>query len=330
MSKSWIALRRSNFVLSNNCLQCHSLMRTSPVSSSHQNKNVTPQFQQSSSQSQVATHSLLQSIIGTGDPLVVKRWENFRPSLPQPKTAWIDQLTNVEWGYPVGLVTLHPDVWYTHPRLDLLREVVDWQDKYKKVEWDFVPNRGELVGGGPKPWPQKGTGKARQSSVNAPHWRGGAGPFGPRGPHSFYVPMAPEKRAHALRIALTCKYLQDDVKFVTDYSDVFPTGDEFLSEVRESRGWGFMALFIGLKEVEDLPEHFRSCVVGQKDIHYLPLGMISVKTLMKFPTIVMDMATLDELEAKLLFQIHKFSEASKYPGTEEVMNFMKKLSCIES
>ena len=200
-----------------------------------------------------------------------------------------------------------------------------WQETYRRVEWDFVPNRGELVGGGPKPWPQKGTGKARHGSDRAPQWRGGGKSFGPRGPTSFYRPMSQSDRAHAMRIALTCKYLQDDIKIVADFAQVTTTDEQFLSDVRESRNWGFMVLFVGKKDLDSLPGCFKNCVTDRKDVHYLSVSMLSVQTLLTFPTVVMDVATLEELEARLLFQMHKFSEESQYPGTTEVLRFMQRL-----
>ena len=315
-----------NFVLNlpkQSCFHCLKLRReffqSSAPALSETNKDTN--------QSQVATHSLLHSIIGNTDPLILERWKSFKPQLPQPKTAWIDQLSMEKASYPSGFVKLHPDVWATYPRLDLVREVITWQHNYRRVNWEFVPNRAELVGGGPKPWPQKGLGKARQSSDRAPQWRGGGKTFGPRGPKSYYRPMSQHLKAHAMRVVLTCKYMQDDVKFVSDFSSFSSQNDvQFLSNIRKSRNWGYMALFVGLENERQLQEEFRQCVTGPKDIHYMKLSMLNLQALLKFPTVVMDIATLDELEARLLFQIYRFSRNSDYPGTSDVLKYVKELS----
>jgi large subunit ribosomal protein L4 len=61
--------------------------------------------------------------------------------------------------------------------------------------------RGEVRGGGAKPWRQKGTGRARIGSIRAPHWTGGGVAFGPT-PRSYTVKVNRKARRRALRAAL--------------------------------------------------------------------------------------------------------------------------------
>jgi large subunit ribosomal protein L4 len=62
--------------------------------------------------------------------------------------------------------------------------------------------RGEVRGGGAKPWRQKGTGRARQGSIRAPHFAGGGAVFGPQPRHYTFKVNRKERRA-ALRSALS-------------------------------------------------------------------------------------------------------------------------------
>ncbi len=62
--------------------------------------------------------------------------------------------------------------------------------------------RGEVSGGGKKPWRQKGTGRARQGSTRAPQWRHGGIVFGPH-PHGYEQAMPRKARRAALRAALS-------------------------------------------------------------------------------------------------------------------------------
>jgi large subunit ribosomal protein L4 len=64
--------------------------------------------------------------------------------------------------------------------------------------------RGEVSGGGRKPYRQKGTGRARQGSIRAPHYRGGGTVFGPT-PRSYALAMPRKQRRLALRVALSAK-----------------------------------------------------------------------------------------------------------------------------
>ena len=65
--------------------------------------------------------------------------------------------------------------------------------------------RGEVRGGGKKPWRQKGTGRARFGSIRNPIWRGGGIVFGPRGNENYTKKISKTSKRVALRQALTVK-----------------------------------------------------------------------------------------------------------------------------
>ena len=65
--------------------------------------------------------------------------------------------------------------------------------------------RGEVRGGGKKPWRQKGTGRARFGSIRNPIWRGGGIVFGPRGNENYTKKISKTSKRVALRQALTLK-----------------------------------------------------------------------------------------------------------------------------
>ena len=64
--------------------------------------------------------------------------------------------------------------------------------------------RGEVSGGGKKPWKQKHTGRARQGSIRATQWKGGGTVFGPQ-PRDFSITLNKKVRQNALRSALSLK-----------------------------------------------------------------------------------------------------------------------------
>ena len=74
--------------------------------------------------------------------------------------------------------------------------------------------RGEVRGGGRKPWRQKGTGRARFGSIRVPIWRGGGITFGPTGNENYDVRISKKAKRQAIRQALTVK--KDDISILED------------------------------------------------------------------------------------------------------------------
>jgi large subunit ribosomal protein L4 len=70
--------------------------------------------------------------------------------------------------------------------------------------------RGEVSGGGRKPWRQKGTGRARQGSIRSPQWRKGGTVFGPQ-PRSYRQKMPRKMRRLAVRSALSVKAAAEQI-----------------------------------------------------------------------------------------------------------------------
>lgn len=79
-----------------------------------------------------------------------------------------------------------------------------------------VKTRGEVRGGGRKPWKQKGTGRARFGSSRNPIWRGGGITFGPTGNENYSHKMSTKSKRQAIRQALTLK--NDQISIIESYS----------------------------------------------------------------------------------------------------------------
>jgi len=70
--------------------------------------------------------------------------------------------------------------------------------------------KGEVRGGGRKPWRQKGTGRARAGSIRSPLWRKGGIVFGPK-PRSYYYSLPKKARRNALKSALSMKFAEKNI-----------------------------------------------------------------------------------------------------------------------
>jgi len=93
---------------------------------------------------------------------------------------------------------------------DLMHQALVRQLANARLGTRKTKTRGEVRGGGKKPWRQKGTGRARQGSTRAPHWRGGGTVHTPL-PRDFSVRMPRKMRRAALRSALSVKAAQSEI-----------------------------------------------------------------------------------------------------------------------
>ena len=99
----------------------------------------------------------------------------------------------------------------------LLHEAVVMQLANRRQGTASSKTRGEVRGGGKKPWKQKGTGRARAGSIRSPLWRGGGVIFGPR-PRTYAQRFPKQKARVALYGALTAKVQEGSLKVVDDFS----------------------------------------------------------------------------------------------------------------
>ncbi len=108
-------------------------------------------------------------------------------------------------GEVVDNIRLNEVIFGIEPREPLMHQALVRQLSNGRLGTVKTKTRGEVSGGGRKPWRQKGTGRARHGSTREPQWRGGGVAFGPR-PERNYKKRMPRKMRHlALRSALSAK-----------------------------------------------------------------------------------------------------------------------------
>jgi large subunit ribosomal protein L4 len=105
-------------------------------------------------------------------------------------------------GGGTGTVALDPEVWEARWNEGLVHECVRADLAARRRGTAATRTRGEVRGGGAKPWRQKGTGRARAGSIRSPIWTGGGTTFGPS-PRSFTIKVNRKARRAALRSALS-------------------------------------------------------------------------------------------------------------------------------
>ncbi|XP_045402611.1 39S ribosomal protein L4, mitochondrial isoform X1 [Lemur catta] len=235
---------------------------------------------------------------------VLRKCERPVPAHLSPVQAWIESLKGYEQER-VGLAELHPDVFATAPRLDILHQVAIWQKNFKRISYAKTKTRAEVRGGGRKPWPQKGSGRARHGSIRSPIWRGGGVAHGPRGPTSYYYMLPMKLRAQGLKVALTVKLAQDDLHIVDSLE--LPTADpQYLTELARYRRWGDSVLLVDLAH-EEMPQNIVEATSRLNTFNLIPAVGLNVHSMLKHQTLVLTLPTIAFLEDKLLWQDSRYT-----------------------
>lgn len=113
-------------------------------------------------------------------------------------------------GEQVGEIELNDAVWGIQPNEHVLHEAVVMQLAGRRQGTHDTKTRGEVSGGGRRPWRQKGTGRARHGSIRSPIWRGGGIVFGPH-PRSYKYSLPKKVRRLAMKSALSSKAQAGDI-----------------------------------------------------------------------------------------------------------------------
>ncbi len=116
-------------------------------------------------------------------------------------------------GKSLGSVELADALFAAPVNASVLHQVVTAQLAGRRTGTADTKTRGEVRGGGKKPYRQKGTGRARQGSRTAPHYRGGGAVFGPH-PRSYEQRLPRKMKRLALRGALTAKLGDEAIKVI--------------------------------------------------------------------------------------------------------------------
>jgi len=108
-------------------------------------------------------------------------------------------------GKEVGEMELSEKVFGAKVKSKVVHQVFVQQTNNQREPWADTKNRGEVSGGGKKPWQQKGTGRARHGSIRSPIWKGGGVAFGPLTDRNYKTKINKKTRQAAIRMCLSDK-----------------------------------------------------------------------------------------------------------------------------
>jgi len=137
------------------------------------------------------------------------------PAVPERSTPFVHAWLSA-WDTPrAGIAQLRTDVWSMPLRTDIVSRVVAWQRACMRQGTSKTKGRNEKRGGGKKPRPQKGLGKARVGSIRSPLYRGG-GDTHPKRPRDFSYKLNQKVQTLGLKTVLSDKYRRNALLVMKD------------------------------------------------------------------------------------------------------------------
>ncbi|HCF38891.1 MAG TPA: 50S ribosomal protein L4 [Thermosipho africanus] len=153
-------------------------------------------------------------------------------------------------GENIGTVDLKDEVFAIEPNFDVIWRYVDMQLTNSRAGTASTKTRGEVSGGGRKPWIQKHTGRARQGSIRAPHWRHGGVAHGPK-PRVYFKRLNKKMKRLALKSALSLRLKEENLIVVDEIKFERPKTKD-LREVLKNLGLENQKVLVVLpKKVEE-------------------------------------------------------------------------------
>src|SRR5581483_5667657 len=196
-------------------------------------------------------------------------------------------------GAEVGTIQVADSIFGIEPNVPVMHQAMVRQQANARMGTHNTRGRGEVAGSTRKLFRQKGTGRARQGSVRAPHRKGGGIAHGPH-PRSYEQAMPRKMRRLAVRSALSAKYAADEIRFVDQWAFEKPRTKDFISSLASLNLAGKTLVVIDRKD-ENL-QRSAGNVAGVKTLlaHY-----VNVIDLLSFDNVIISRAAIGVLESYL-------------------------------
>lgn len=199
-------------------------------------------------------------------------------------------------GEKTGTVDLPESIFAAKINVDLMHQAYTRQMANARLGTHSTKRRGEVAGGGRKPWKQKGTGRARQGSMISAQFVGGGRIHTPK-PRDYTQAMPQKMRQAALRSALTVKASQKAVVMLGDVSMEAPKTAEMAKAVKALAGEG-RVLFL----VPDKSEKFAGVVKSARNLANTQLLManyLNIRDLFRSEKVIIPLASLEVIKSYL-------------------------------
>jgi large subunit ribosomal protein L4 len=198
-------------------------------------------------------------------------------------------------GQKVNTVELPAGIFEAPIYMDLMHQALVRQNANARLGTHETKTRSETRGGGRKPWKQKGTGRARQGSTRAPHWKGGGHIHTPH-QHSYVLSMPRKMRQIALRSALTVKAAEESLVVVDELALTEPKTRLMVKALNALVGQSSALVLIPDKGAY---EGVIRSANNIPDAKVLLASYVNIRDLLTFDKLVLPLSALDVIKANL-------------------------------
>ena len=201
----------------------------------------------------------------------------------------------------VGEMELSDKVFGVKANAALVHQAVVTQMANERKVIAHTKDRGEVRGGGRKPWKQKGTGRARVGSSRSPIWIGGGVTFGPRNDRNFKMRINKKMKQQALLMALSdkvandCLVVLDKLEMQEFKTKVFKSIIEKLEKQAVKAENKKPSWLIMVDQADEKLNYSARNLTGVKLIN---LDNINLVDLLKYKDLLLTKATVEKLEQK--------------------------------
>lgn len=193
-------------------------------------------------------------------------------------------------GEKTGTAELNPSVFGIEPNVPVMHLAVRAQRASWRQGTHDTKTRGEVRGGGKKPWRQKGTGHARQGSTRAPQWTHGGIVFAPK-PRDYSYTLNKKVRRLALKSVLSAKAASGDIVVIDEIK---------MDEIKTKKFAGFLsAVKVDGKALVVTPEVNENVVLSARNLAGVQTtfaNLINVYDILNAKKLVVDKAALAKIE----------------------------------
>jgi large subunit ribosomal protein L4 len=200
-------------------------------------------------------------------------------------------------GEKIKKVELPAEIFEAPVNVDLMHQAYVQQMANARLGTHKTKTRGEVSGGGRKPWRQKGTGRARQGSTRAPQWKGGGRVHTPR-PRKYTQHMPLKMRRAALRSALSVKAAEAGVVVVDELSLPEPK-TRLMAQLLDLLVGEASALVLVAEKDEAYEVVIRS-TNNIPDAKVLMANYLNIRDILGYDKLVMPLKALDVLKTYLV------------------------------